>query len=60
MSTAPARLPPPAPRRRTPWGAGLARLLVAVAAAVVLSLVFLAYLAPGMVFDLGSRLWACF
>ncbi len=60
MSAPPAHLPPPAPRRRAPWGAGLAHLLAVVAAAAVLGLVFLAYLAPGMVFDLGSRLWACF
>lgn len=33
---------------------------MAVIAAAVLTAVFLAYLAPEMVVDLGNRLWSCF
>ena len=39
-----------------PWQRWLATLL----AAAVLAAVFLAYLAPEMVVDLGNRLWSCF
>lgn len=39
-----------------PWQ----RLLLGAALAVVLGLVFLAYLSPHLVVDLAGRLWACF
>lgn len=44
----------PAPRTRWP------RLLASLLAALVLGLVFAAYLAPGTVLDLSNRLWSCF
>ncbi|BDI05408.1 hypothetical protein [Sphaerotilus microaerophilus] len=45
-----------APRSRLPWRLWILRLLVVA----VLLLVFLAYLLPEMVVDLGNRLWSCF
>lgn len=35
-------------------------LLLWTAVAVVLGVTFAAYLSPHMVFDLASRVWACF
>lgn len=47
---------PPAPPPRRVWLAWLWRGL----ALAVLLLVFMAYLRPEMVVDLGNRLWSCF
>ncbi|MEY4907546.1 MAG: hypothetical protein RL260_1264 [Pseudomonadota bacterium] len=34
--------------------------VVGAVAAVALGLVFAAYLQPGLIVDLGNRLWSCF
>jgi len=44
------------PRLRPPWQAWHWRAL----AVAVLLAVFVAYLMPEMVVDLGNRLWSCF
>ncbi len=36
------------------------RALAALVAAIVLALVFAAYLRPGFVLDMANRLWLCF
>lgn len=38
----------------------LLRLLAWLSAALLLALVFMAYLLPEFVVDLGNRLWSCF
>lgn len=36
------------------------RAMSALAAAIVLALVFAAYLRPGFVLDMANRIWLCF
>ncbi len=45
----------PAPGLTSTW-----RALAALVAAIVLALVFAAYLRPGFVLDMANRLWLCF
>ncbi len=56
--------PPPADTPVSPRVAPVSRwwvrALAWVAAAAVLALAFSAYLQPGMVVELGNRLWSCF
>jgi hypothetical protein len=43
-----------------PWRRRLLGLAAAALLAAVLATIFLAYLSPDMVVDLGNRLWSCF
>ena len=45
----------PAPGLSPTW-----RALLALVAAIVLALLFAAYLRPGFVLDMANRIWLCF
>ena len=45
---------------RSPWAPTPRRALAWVAVAAALAAVFVSYLNPSMVFDLATRVWACF
>ncbi len=47
------------PGRRTQWPRWSSGALV-VLGAIVLALVFAAYLRPGFVLDVANRIWLCF
>ncbi|MEY4754528.1 MAG: hypothetical protein RJA44_2203 [Pseudomonadota bacterium] len=48
-------LPPTPPQRRS-----LRRLLLWLAVLTALALVFISYLQPAFVVELGNRFWSCF